>query len=118
MRSPLTTAALVGAISMLLAAVADPATVQRGAESSGRYWERLVDDYVEVQRAKAVEAMGRGDRTEAFALLHELAEGGDAESAALVAECYRTGRCGVPADRRAAERWGRRATPPRPEAGG
>ena len=115
MRSPLLTAALVGALSMLLAAVADPATIERGAEHTGRYWERLVGDYVEVQRAKAVETMERGDHAEALALLHELAEGGDPESAALVAECYRTGRCGVPADRRAAERWGRRATPPAQE---
>ena len=109
MRSPLVTAALVGALSMLLAAVADPATVERGTEHAGRYWDGLLGGYVEVQRVKAVETMERGEHEAALASLHELAEGGDAEAARIVADCYRTGQCGVPADRRAAERWGRRA---------
>ena len=109
MRSSLVTAALVGALSMLLAAVADPATVERGTQHAGRYWDGLLGDYVEVQRAKAVEAMERGEHDEALASLHELAEGGDAESAHVIAGCYRTGQCGVPSDRRAAERWSRRA---------
>ena len=102
MRFALVTAALVGALSML---AADPAT----AERADRYWNGLLDDYVEVQRAKATDAIERGDYEEGLALLTELAEGGDAESAGLLARCYRGGQCGVPADRRSAERWGRRA---------
>lgn len=109
MRFALVTAALVGAMSMLLA---DPATVERGTEGAGRYLDGLVGGYVEVQRVKAVEALGRGEHEAGLAALRELAEGGDAESAAVVAECYRTGECGVPADRREAERWGRQAAPP------
>ena len=112
MRFALVTAALVGVLSTVLAAVADPATVERGAERAGQYWDGLLGDYVEVQRAKAVETLERGDHGVALASLHELAEGGDTESARLIADCYRTGRCGVPADRRAAERWGRRAAAP------
>ena len=103
MRFALVTAALVGALSMV---VADPATADR----AGRYWGDLVDGYVEVQRAKAVDAIERGEHDTGFALLTELAERGDVESAGLLAQCYRSGQCGVPADRRSAERWGRRAS--------
>lgn len=109
MRFSLVTAALVGALSMLLAGVADPATVDRGAEHVGRYWDGLVSDYVEVQRAKAVETLERGEHGPALQALRELAESGDATSAEIVAQCYRTGQCGVPADRRSAQRWERRA---------
>ena len=109
MRFSLVTAALVGALSMLLAGVADPETVDRGAEHVGRYWDGLVRDYVEVQRAKAVETLERGDHESALQALRELAESGDAASSEIVAQCYRTGQCGVPADRRSAERWTRRA---------
>lgn len=118
MRFALVTAALVGAMSMLLAAVADPATVEAGAERAGAYWDGLLGDYVEVQRAKAIETMERGNHEKGLSLLYELAEGGDAESARVVASCFRTGQCGVPADRREAQRWARRANSSAVERGG
>lgn len=102
MRFALVTAALVGALSML---AADPAT----AERADQYWSGLVDGYVEVQRAKATDALERGDHDGGLTMLTELAENGDAESAGLLARCYRSGQCGVPANRRSAERWSRRA---------
>ncbi|MDT0631216.1 hypothetical protein RQM47_08315 [Rubrivirga sp. S365] len=114
MRFALVTAALVGAMSMLLA---DPETVERGTEGAGRYLDGLVGGYVEVQRVKAVEALERGEHEAALTSLRDLAEAGDSEAAGIVAECYQTGQCGVPADRREAERWGRHAAPPSDASG-